>query len=113
MNLNDEQKDLLVKKDSNDQMAIEVRDVADNDKALKDQDYFLFSCTILVEGIRKFADIPVYCERGKFPPRNDIFRYICSNFSIEMSQELFFNFSVTNIFRFANKDEFDLFTSSN
>lgn len=68
--------------------------------------YFLFSVTLKIEGIRMFKDIPIYSHKLLFPKREDVFRITLKFFEIpedipqEKFTELWVSFGVLNIFKF-------------
>ena len=73
---------------------------------------FLFSTTLLIEGIRCFSDIPVTCDITSYPNRNEIFKFTCDRYNREVSEELFNSFAILNIYEFKSNNDFNIFLNN-
>lgn len=78
-----------------------------NTQTLVPTNYYLFSVTFLLDGLRKFIDIPIYSHKLIFPKRTDVFEILCKMYNLNMSDEkLFMSFAVMNIFKFECKEDY-------
>lgn len=74
--------------------------------------YYLFSVTLKIDGVRQFRDIPIYSHKLLFPKREDVFRITLKFFGIseELTQEqlteLWVSFGVMNIFKFECQEDY-------
>lgn len=76
--------------------------------------YWLFSVTMVVDGKRKFVDIPVYSHRLVFPNRTLIYKFACDHIGCNPeNNDIYKSFSVINIYKFESQEDYESFVLSN
>lgn len=74
--------------------------------------YWLFSITMVIDGKRKFLDIPVYSHKMIFPNRNVIYSFACAQVGVSPeSQDIYSSFAVIGVFQFSSKEDYESYTS--
>lgn len=81
--------------------------------------FLLISCSLIIEGRRKFLDVPFIVAENSFPNRQLIFTYVIEYFGIERNEDtidminkIYSEFAILCINRFKNKQEYDEFMNS-
>lgn len=74
--------------------------------------YWLFSVTLLVDGKRKFLDIPVYSHKMVFPNRNVIYNFACNQIGINPeNNDVYNSFAVVGVYKFESKDDYESYVN--
>lgn len=74
--------------------------------------YLLFSTTAVVDGKRKFIDIPIITIKDSYPHRTSIFMYAMEFWKIEDESRypaIMESFSIINVHKFDSKIQYELF----
>ena len=74
--------------------------------------YWLFSVTLLVDGKRKFLDIPVYSHKMVFPNRVVIYNFACNQIGINPeNNDVYNSFAVVSVYKFESKEDYESYVN--
>lgn len=79
----------------------------ESQEVLQPTNYYLFTVAYLINGVRKFADIPIYSHKLVFPKKTDVFSILCNMLGIENpDKEMMESFAVMNIYKFECREDY-------
>lgn len=74
--------------------------------------YYLFSVTLMVDGKRKFLDIPVYSHKMVFPNRVVIYNFACNQIGINPeNNDVYNSFAVVGVYKFESKEDYESYVN--
>lgn len=76
-------------------------------KEFNPRNFYLFSVTMCIDGLRKYKDVPVFSHKLIFPTRNDIYNIACQFFGVEPADDAQFqSFAVLGVYKFETEEDY-------